>query len=85
MLSPSRAQTESNGGDMHMSVTVPKNFHGPDEVAEAQQARLTARTSQDNRREPLPVASFQLCRDVGQPRANRIQIPASDFKYQSTF
>jgi hypothetical protein len=41
MLSPSRAQTESNGGDMHMSVTVPKNFHGPDEVAEAQQARLT--------------------------------------------
>ena len=24
-----------------MSVTVPKNFHSPDEVAEAQQARLT--------------------------------------------
>lgn len=31
----------ANGRDIHMSMTVAKNFYSPDQVAEAQQARLT--------------------------------------------
>jgi hypothetical protein len=38
---PPREQTESKLGDIHMSMTVPHNFHSPDEVAETQKARLT--------------------------------------------
>jgi hypothetical protein len=33
----------------------------------------------------IQFANFQPRRDMGQPRANRIQIPTSDFKHQSTF
>src|SRR3569833_722520 len=33
----------------------------------------------------IRFANLQPCRDMGQPRANRIQIPASDLKHQSTF
>jgi hypothetical protein len=36
-----RARKEGAKRRIHMSVTVPKNFHGPDEIAGAQQARLT--------------------------------------------
>src|SRR5579872_967932 len=33
----------------------------------------------------IRFAHFQPRRDMGQPRANRIQVPASDFEHQSTF
>ena len=33
----------------------------------------------------IRFAGFQPCRDMGQPRADRIQVPASDSNHQSTF